>query len=211
LVGRIELVDPSAWSEPVGDVVQRVGGVPVPGGRVGHSVAPAVELDPEVGSTRVTRFRARRQMRSLLNNPLARLRGVWVAWSEDDEQSGWFVPGQTSMPMTGVDATLVSGLVRLDGLQLELVGRPRTHRPGLAVRTRDLRLTRNRKDTLGVSMGRVFEGRVVSVECDPGRPCVAAGERVRCGHVWAGDGDVWRAPCRGVRRRRGSVWVGWRI
>lgn len=156
LIGRIELENPETWPEPLGDQVTRVGGVPVPGARAGISVSPTVTLAPDDSGAKADRQRVRRQVRSLMNNPLARLQGVWVKWDQDDEQSGWFVPSSGTVDMP--PGALQGGYFRVGGLSLELVGRPRTHRRALVARIRDLRDADEPKDTMKRLYGVCFDG-----------------------------------------------------
>lgn len=155
--GRVTIADPLAWDEPVGDKVDRVGGIPVPAARAGVRVDADLIAGAEPGQgTAAQRLTVRRQLRSLLNNPLARFQGVWVAWDGDDEQSGWYVPGEGTMAVEV--GQFPQSFYRATGLALELVGRPRTHRRAVLVRARDLRLATEPKDTLRRVYGRMFDG-----------------------------------------------------
>lgn len=154
-IGRIDLEPPDAWPEPIGEQVARVGGVPTPGARSGTSVASKLTLAPPEAGARADRQRVRRQLRSLANNATARLQGVWVAWTDDDEQDGWYVPAQATIDLA--EGALASGFYTAN-LGLELIGRPRTHRPAALTRVRDLRLPTEPKDTLGRLYGAAFDG-----------------------------------------------------
>lgn len=154
-IGRIGLEPPDAWPEPIGEQVQRVGGVPTPGARGGTTVNARITLAPPDTGVKAARQRVRRQVRSLANNPAARLQSVWVAWADDDEQDGWYVPSQATIDLA--EGALASGFFTTS-LGLELVGRPRTHRRAVLARTRDLRLATEPKDLLGRVYGRIFDG-----------------------------------------------------
>lgn len=155
--GRVTIADPLAWDEPVGDKVDRVGGIPVPSARAGVRVDADLVAGAAPGQgTAAQRLTVRRQLRSLLNNPLARFQGVWVAWDGDDEQSGWYVPGEGTMAVEV--GQFPQSFYRATGLALELVGRPRTHRRAVLVRVRDLRLATEPKDTLRRLYGACFDG-----------------------------------------------------
>lgn len=156
LIGRITLEDPDTWPEPMGEAVQRVGGVPTPGPRAGLSFSPSLTLAPADTGAKADRQRVRRQIRALLNNPAARLQGVWVAWGEDAEQDGWYVPAQGAVDLE--QGALASAFFRMSGVGLELVGRPRTHRRAVLARIRDLRLSTEPKDTLSRLYGLAFDG-----------------------------------------------------
>lgn len=132
-IGRLSLDDPEAFPEAVGEGVSRVGATPVPGGRQGLSVQAALTSFPAAtGDTATDRARVRRQLRSLINNLPYRLQGVYVAWSEDDEQNGWYVTGSAQFDVGGQGA-LASSFWRFTGVELALVGRRRTHRRGVGV------------------------------------------------------------------------------
>ena len=156
LIGRITIEDPESWPEQVGNAANRVGGVPTPGERAGVTISAGLTLAPDDAVAKADRQRVRRQFRALLNNPLARLQGVWVAWTEDAEQDGWYVPGQATIDME--PGSLVSGFFRVQGAALDLVGRPRTHRRAMLARRRDLRLAAEPKDTLKRLYGATFDG-----------------------------------------------------
>lgn len=157
LFGRVTIADPLAWEEPAGDTVDRVGGVPVPGARAGVRVEADLIAGAAPGEgTVAARQAVRRQVRSLLNNPLARLQGVWVAWDGDDEQSGWYVPGEGALAVEV--GQFPQAFYRATGLNLDLVGRPRTHRRAVLARIRDLRSATEPKDTLGRLYGATFDG-----------------------------------------------------
>lgn len=154
-IGRINLEPPDAWPEPIGDQVTRVGGVPTPGARSGTSISSKLTLAPPDTGTRADRQRVRRQLRSLTNNAPARLQGIWVAWSDDDEQDGWYVPTQATIDLT--EGALASGFFTAS-LGLDLVGRPRTHRPAALARVHDLRAAATPKDGLNRLYGPAFDG-----------------------------------------------------
>ena len=138
-IGRLGLDDPESFPESVGEPVARVGATPVPGGRRGLSTSAGLTSFPATtGDTAADRQRVRRQLRSLVNNLPMRLQGVYVAWSEDDEQNGWYVPGSANFDVADVSG-LTSSFWRFTGVELALVGRRRTHRRATAVYLRDLR------------------------------------------------------------------------
>lgn len=156
-LGRMSLASPLAWDEAVGDRVGRVGGAPVPAPREGIRVeADLIAGAAPNAATAAQRLTTRRQLRSLLNNPVARLQGVYLAWDDDDEQDGWYVPSTASLT---VDVGQFSqSFYRALGFGLELVGRPRTHRRALVARVRNLRSADEPKDTLRRLYGACFDG-----------------------------------------------------
>jgi hypothetical protein len=148
VIGRLALDDPEAFPEAVGEPIARVGATPVPGGRQGLSVSAGLTSFPAAaGDTAADRQRVRRQLRALLNNLTARAQGLYVAWSEDPEQDGWYVPGGATFDVAG-EGALASAFWRFTGLELALLGRPRTHRRAIEVHLRDRRLATTPRDTL---------------------------------------------------------------
>lgn len=157
-IGRLALDDPEAFAEAVGEQVARVGSTPVPGGRTGLSTTANLTSFPATdGSVANDRRRVRRQLRSLLNNlPMCRA-GVYVAWSDDDELSGWYAPGQATFDVAG-PAALTSAFWRFTGLELALIGRIRTDRRGVLAYLRDRRVATQPRDTLARVYSTNFSG-----------------------------------------------------
>lgn len=147
-IGRITLDGPESLAESVGEAVGRVGSVPVPGSRSGLSATAALT---SWADTATQREALRRRLRSLLNNLPARLGGVYLAWADDPEHDGWYVPGSTTFDLDGV--ILDSAVWKFGSLDLALVGRPRTHRRGVEC------YVRNRTSS---SVARDYRGRVFS-------------------------------------------------
>lgn len=152
-IGRLAFDAPDSLAESVGEAINRVGGVPVPGGRSGLSATVALT---SWADTAAEREAIRRRMRSLLNNLPMRLAGLYLAWSDDDEHNGWFVPGQTTFDLDGV--ILDSAVWRFGSLDMALVGRPRTHRRGIVTYLRDRRLATTPRDLLGRIYSTDFSG-----------------------------------------------------
>ncbi|MGE0025695.1 MAG: hypothetical protein AB7O78_01650 [Thermoleophilia bacterium] len=138
-VGRLALDDPEGFPEPVGESVANVGATPVPGGRAGLTTTVDLTSFPaSTGDVAADRQRVRRQLRSLLNNLPYRLQGVYIAWSEDTDQSGWYALGKAGFDVADVTG-LVSSFWRFTGIEARVVGRRRTHRRATCVSIRDLR------------------------------------------------------------------------
>ena len=168
-VYRLAIEDPTAWPEPVGEAVARVGPIPVPGQRNGTTVTAALEsFTGSITDTKAQRQAVRRQFRSLLNNIQAKTRGYWVTWSEDGEQDGWYVPGGATIDVAG-EAALQVGWWRFSGVELALIGRDRTHRRGAEVEAYDRRLSTTPIDFKGLKFGPAFLG--------DGTPCGSCGSR----------------------------------
>jgi hypothetical protein len=136
--GRLEIDDPEGFPESVGESVANVGATPVPGGRAGltHSI-DLTSFPAAAGDTVTDRQRIRRQLRSLVNNLPYRLQGVYVAWSEDTERSGWYVPGKADFDVADVSG-LVSAFWKLKVGELREVGKRRTHRRATSIYLRSL-------------------------------------------------------------------------
>ena len=155
---RLQVEDPSAFPEPVGESVARVGPVPVPGGRNGTTVSATLEsFTGAVSDTKAQRQAVRRQLRSLLNNVQAKTRGYYLSWTEDGEQDGWYVPGAATFDVKG-EAALVTGWWVFSGVELALLGRDRTHRRGAEVEAYDRRLSTTPIDYKGLKFGPAFSG-----------------------------------------------------
>ena len=146
-IGRLALDDPASWAEPVGESVGMLGAVPVPTGRSGLKVSPELSTwAAGTGGTATDRQRVRRQLRAMLNNLPLRQRGFYIAWSEDSEQDGWYVPGAATLEQDGIDVGQT--LHKITGLELALLGRKRTHRRAVVARVADRRLSTTPRDVL---------------------------------------------------------------
>lgn len=156
-ISRLALDDPEAFAEQVGESVTRVGAMPVPGQRSGLAMSADLAGFPAVGGVAADRQRVRRQLRSLLNNLPARLQGYPVAWSEDPEMDGWYVPGKATFDIAGPGA-LAASFWRFTGVELALVGRARTHRRGVLAYLRDRRNGTNPRDVLARVYSTDFSG-----------------------------------------------------
>jgi len=149
-IGRLTLDDPDGWSEPVGEAFQMVGGVPTPGERQGLRVSPKLTVwGPGVGGTaaaqKLDRERVRRQLRSLLQNLPCRMQGLYVLWTEDPDQNGWYVPGAATFDAAEISALYVSNW-DVGALELALTGRARTHRRAVRAYLKDRRLATTPRD-----------------------------------------------------------------
>src|ERR1035437_849775 len=90
---RLQLQDPETWHEQLGDEITNSGGAPVPAIRTALRHEAAIfTLGPEANDTIAERLRIRRQLRSLMNNTPFKLSGLFVHWSVDPEQDGWYMP-----------------------------------------------------------------------------------------------------------------------
>lgn len=149
VLGRIELEDPESFPESIGNAVNRVGAVPVPGPRSGvQTQAGLSSFTGALDDTAADRERVRRQFRSLLNNIAAAFPGVYVAWTEDPEHDGWYTLGTATIDLAGTGA-LASAFWRFTGVDLALNGRPRTHRRGFSIENYRLPSALYPRDYLG--------------------------------------------------------------
>lgn len=156
-LGRLVLDDPESFPEPMGQSVAVVGGVPMPGPRSGLTVSAGLNSFPAGDSTVAARERVRRQFRSILSNLPMRARGLFLEWSEDSEQDGWYVPGSAGSDVAGSGA-LTSAFWRFSGVELTLIGRPRTHRRAVDVELFDLRTGLYPRDLKGTVLSTNFSG-----------------------------------------------------
>ena len=154
-LGRLVLDDPESFPEPMGQSVAVVGGVPMPGPRSGITVSAGLNSFPAGESTTADRERVRRQFRSILSNLPMRARGLFLEWSEDPEQDGWYVPGSAGSDVAGSGA-LTSAFWRFSGVELTLLGRPRTHRRAVDVELFDLRTGLYPRDLKGTLLSTNF-------------------------------------------------------
>ena len=138
-------------------------------------------------------MRQRRQVRALMENPLARLQGLYLALDFDPELNGWLLIG-------GGDLTYTDGGVTFADFELALtdcykVASLRTHRPARRVALYDRRLTSTAIDTLRRRYGGAFPslGTLPLVYLPYGaRDVLGTGRRVisGAGQVPSRDGNV---------------------
>ena len=138
--------------EPTGDPLASLGGATVPAART----APQFQLqlatwaadgNPDTLAARLT---LRRQLRSLLNNGPLKLSYcfLYVVYSDDLEQDGWYVPDQGPLTDMTAPVGLATGLWQLQQ-PWYLAGRQRTHREAREVWLHDLRTGLYARDALG--------------------------------------------------------------
>ena len=151
-IGRLLLgAPPSSVTEPVGDPVGSLGGAVVPAARTGQQfqVALATYLSGQ-GDSLLTAQKLRRQLRSLLNNSPMKLQGyLYVVYSDDPEQNGWYVPDATTLSGFDKASWKAIGLWQTGSGNWFLAGRRRTHREARSVWMKDLRTGSYARDQLG--------------------------------------------------------------
>jgi len=89
----------------------------------------------------------RRQVRALLDNPRARLGGLYMAFAHDPELDGWLVIGSGEIEYAEGGITHADFKLALS--ECYRVGQRHTHRPGYTVSVRDRRLSTTPRDRLG--------------------------------------------------------------
>lgn len=137
---RLALDDPEAWHEQLGDAVTNQGGAPVPAVRTAlrhEAVLPT--FTPNATDTVAQRLAVRRKLRSLANNTPFKLSGYYVAYDEDTEQNGWYLPDQGQLVDGDGASGLASGYWKVENFVWFKAGAPRTHRRAFWVYLKDLR------------------------------------------------------------------------
>jgi hypothetical protein len=150
-IGRLVIGPPTSVSEPTGDPIASLGGAVVPAQRV----APQFQLQLATWAadgnvdTLVARFTLRRQLRSLLNNSPLKLQAfLFVVWSDDAEQDGWYVPDQGPLTDMTSPVGLATGLWQIQQPWFKQ-GARRTHREARSVWMKNLRTGLFQRDQLG--------------------------------------------------------------
>jgi len=151
-LGRL-LVGPALqWNEQLGDPVGQLGGAVVSAPRTPpqYPVSIATVAADGQTDTLAARLRIRRQFRSLLNNtPLKLGAFLYVVYSDDLEQDGWYIPDQTMLQDLTGSIGLATGFWQTQQGNFYLAGRRRTHREARQVWMKDLRTGLYARDALG--------------------------------------------------------------
>jgi hypothetical protein len=150
-IGRLALGGPPApLVEPVGDPVANVGGAVVPAPRTAPQFQIALATYVSSTTTVAQRQALRRQLRSLLNNSeLKHQAFLYIAYVDDPEQNGWYVPDATTLAAVESAAWKTLGLWQTGSGNWLLAGHQRTHREARQVWMKDLRTGSYARDTLG--------------------------------------------------------------
>ena len=143
--------------ETIGDQLEAVGAGVVAGERRPRPFPLTIPVRGDVrtdASRWAAGMRLRRQLRALIENPLARLQGLYLNWSVDPEQNCWLLVG-------GGDLKYAMGGVVFGDFEVELtdcyrVANVRTHRPARRVAAADRRLITTPRDFLGTSFATTF-------------------------------------------------------
>lgn len=135
--------------ETVGDQLEAVGAISLAGERAPKVLPLTLPVYGE--STDSDRqeagLRLRRQLRSLLRNPKARLEGLYFDWSVDPDLNAWLLVGRGEIVDGDGGITMADFKAELS--DVALAGAPRTHRPGRRLEARDRRLATTPRDYRG--------------------------------------------------------------
>lgn len=130
-------------SEPVSDPVAALGGAVVPGQRQAPQFQLALATYAATGLPSAAQGqKLRRALRALLNNGDLKFQGfLYVVYSDDTEQDGWYAPDATAL--AGIDKTSwkAVGLWQTPAANWLLIGRQRTHREARKVWMKQLNLS----------------------------------------------------------------------
>lgn len=140
-VERLTLDSPLTFQEQIGDPVSDFGGTAVPAPRqaLRHSVSLLTVNAVTATDTVAARLTLRRQLRSLMNNSPYKIGGFYVVYSDDAENSGWYVPDMGQMVDLDGSSGLATGMWKLENVVWRKVGTRRTHRRAVLTYTKDLR------------------------------------------------------------------------
>jgi len=137
---RLALSDPETWREAMGDQITNTGGAPVPAIRTALRHQAAIfTFGPAENDTVAERLRVRRQLRSLMNNTPFKLSGLFLDWSVDEEQSGWYMPDQGQLEDGAGSSGVATGWFKMAQFVWFKIGHRRTHRRAMWVYLKDLR------------------------------------------------------------------------
>ncbi len=137
-----------AVKETVGDQLDAVGAALTPGERQPRPlplVIPVTGAESDANPY-ASGNRMRRQLRSLMENPLARMGGLYVTFSPDPELNGWLLVGNCDLEESDGGITLADYKLTMNDAYV--VGRRRTHRPARRVELMDKRLSTSPRDYL---------------------------------------------------------------
>lgn len=150
-IGRLILGGPvQAVSEQVGDPVGQLGGAVVSAPRTPSLAQIQLATILGSGGTLAQGQALRRKLRALLGNtPLKQGGFLYVVYSDDLEQNGWYVPDQTTLAGADKASWLATGLFQTGQTNWFIAGRQRTHREARRVQMLDLRTGQTARDFLG--------------------------------------------------------------
>jgi hypothetical protein len=138
--------------ETVGEQLESVGAGVVAGERRPRPFPLTIPLrgDRVAGTDRRTvGLRLRRQVRALMENPLARMQGLYLNWAVDTEQNCWLLVGGGDVrPGPTGAGGIVFGDFELALTDCYRVANQRTHRPARRVVMLDRRLVTTPRDYL---------------------------------------------------------------
>ena len=149
-IGRLLVGPPLQWQEMTGDPLTNVGGAVIADTRTPLSYQVQVGTYAADGEpdTPADRLRIRRQLRSLLNNtPLKMQAFLYVDYSDDPEQNGWYAIGQQQWADITGTVGLATGFWTMQGSWM-VIGRPNLNREAREIWMKDLRTGLPWRDTL---------------------------------------------------------------
>lgn len=195
-IGRLALSDPLQFQEPVGDPIGSTGSVAAPADRTPMQAQISLGTFAPDGTSDLAadRLRVRRQLRALLNNSPLKLAGLYLAWTADTEQNGWYVPDRAAI-VDGADVTsIATGYFKISGGNWSLVGHPRATVRAIQAYMKDERLSTVPRDYLRLVYSTDFAAQasvnLVNTPCDitaplntvnGARPALTALPRTACG------------------------------
>lgn len=150
-IGRLLLAPPLQWQEQAGDPITNLGGSPIPAPRAAlrHSVSIGTFEADGVPDTQAARLTNRRQLRSILNNtPLKLAGGIYVIYSDDPEQNGWYVIDQGQFADGDGTSGLATGFWQISNFVWMKAGAIRTNREARNIWMKPLTGGLNPRDTL---------------------------------------------------------------
>jgi hypothetical protein len=136
--------------ETLGDALETVGALAVPGERRPRpfSLTLPVHGVPADGSNiLIEGDRLRAQVRALMENPRARLAGLWFDFAWDQVVSGWLLIGGADLSYTEQGVTFADYVLEMTDCYR--IGDRNTHRPARRLESRDRRLSTTPRDYLG--------------------------------------------------------------
>lgn len=150
-IGRLLLGPPMQWHEQLGDPVTTLGGAVVPNQRTAPQFQVGVATWAADGDTDTptARLTLRRQLRSMLNNSPLKLAGLYLLYSDDPENSGWYVPDQSMLTDFSDPTGLATGLWQLASSNWYVAGKQRTHREARQIWMKNLTGGQYPRDVLG--------------------------------------------------------------
>lgn len=148
---RLQIGPPPTWHEGMGDPITNLGGAAIPAPRqaLRHQIDISTIAPDGASDTVGDRLRIRRQLRSMLNNTPLKLQSyLYIIYSDDEEQNGWYVPDFGQLTDVQDSAGLATGWWNLEQVAWIMAGHKRTNREGRNIWMKDLRAGQAWRDQL---------------------------------------------------------------